>query len=106
VTSRDVVLTEVGAAFAILGFLLVFLPLFLQAFERAVAGQTAYDAVRAIGFRAYFVVGAITLAATVITLGLLALWLESDPLAVLSGIGLLALTWCVVILAGTAVWTR
>ena len=105
-TSRDVVLAEVGAAFGILGLLLVFLPLFLQAFERAVAEQTAFEAVRAIGFRAYVVAGAIALAAVVVTLGLLALWLESDPLAVLTGIGLLVLTWSVVILAAMAVSTR
>src|SRR3954454_11525281 len=73
VASRDVLLAEVGAAFGILGLLLVFLPLFLQAFERAVDEQQPYAAVRAIGFRAYFVAGTVALAAVVVTLSLLAL---------------------------------
>jgi hypothetical protein len=106
VASRDVLLAETGAAFGILGLLLVFLPLFLQAFERAVDEQQPYAAVRAIGFRAYFVAGTVALASVVVTLALLALWLRCDPLAVLTGIGLLAVTWCVVILAGMAVWKR
>jgi hypothetical protein len=106
VASRDVLLAEVGAAFGILGLLLVFLPLFLQAFERAVDEQQPYAAVRAIGFRAYFVAGTVALAAVVVTLSLLALWLRCDPLAVLTGVGLLVVTWCVVILAGMAVWKR
>jgi hypothetical protein len=106
VGDRDVLLAEVGAAFAILGLLLVFLPLFLRAFERAVEGEQAYETVRAIGFRAYFLVGTVALAALVATLGLLALWLDCEPLAVLTGSGLLVLTWCVVLLAGMAVWTR
>jgi hypothetical protein len=106
VTSRDVLLAEVGAAFGILGLLLVFLPLFLQAFEQAVSEEQPYKAKRAIGFRAYFVTGTIALTATVATLALLALWLCSDPLAVLTDVGLLVVTWCVVILAGVAVWTR
>jgi hypothetical protein len=101
-----VLLAEVGAAFGILGLLLVFLPLFLQAFERAVGGAQPYEAVRAIGFRVYFVAGTVALAAAVVTLGLVALWSRCDAFAVLTGIGLLVLTWCVVILAGMAVWTR
>jgi hypothetical protein len=106
VASRDVLLAEVGAAFGILGLLLVFLPLFLQAFERAVDEQQPYAAVRAIGFRAYFVAATVTATAAVATLALLALWLRSDPLAVLTGVGLLMVTWSVVILAGMAVWKR
>ncbi|HEV8248798.1 MAG TPA: hypothetical protein VGQ15_02385 [Gaiellaceae bacterium] len=105
-TSRDVLLAEAAAAFGILGLLLVFLPLFLQAFERAVEAQQPYAAVRAIGFRTYFVAGSVALAAAVATLALLALWLRSDPLAVLTGVGLLMLTWCVAILAGMAAWKR
>jgi hypothetical protein len=101
-----VLLAEVGAAFGILGLLLVFLPLFLQAFERAVDEQRPYAAVRAIGFRAYFVVGTVALAAAVATVALFALWLRSDPLAALTGVGLLVVTWSVVILAGMAVWKR
>jgi len=106
VASRDVLLAEVGAAFGILGLLLVFLPLFLQAFERAVGGAQPYEAVRALGFRVYFVGGTIAVAALVVTLGLLGLWLRSHPLAVLTGVGLLVVTWCVVVLAGLAIGTR
>jgi small-conductance mechanosensitive channel len=106
VTSRDVLLAEVGAAFGILGLLLVFLPLFLRAFERAVGGEQPYEAVRAIGFRVSFVALTVAIAALVVTLGLFALWLRSDPLAVLTGGGLLVVTWCVVILAGLAISTR
>ena len=99
-------LAEVGAAFGILGLLLVFLPLFLGAFERAIGGVQPHDAVRAIRLQVSFVAGTVTLAAAVVTLGLLALWLRYDLLAVLTGIGLLVLTWCVVILAGMAAWRR
>jgi hypothetical protein len=106
VTSRDVVLAEAAAAFGILGLLLVFLPLFLQAFERAVAAEQSYTTVRASGVRAYAVAGSVALAAAVATLGLLALWIESDALAVVTGAGLLVLTWCVAALAGMAVWKR
>jgi hypothetical protein len=106
VASRDVLVAEVGAAFGILGLLLVFLPLFLKAFERALDEQQPYAAVRAIGFRAYFVAGTIAFAAAVATVALLALWLRSDPLAVLAGVGLVVVTWSVVILAGMAVWRR
>jgi hypothetical protein len=106
VASRDVLLAEVGAAFGILGLLLVFLPLFLHAFERAVGGEQPYRALQAIGVRVYFVAGTVAIAAIVVTLGLLGLWLHSDPLAVSTGIGLLVVTWCVVILAGLAIETR
>jgi hypothetical protein len=106
VTSRDVVLAEASAAFGILGLLLVFLPLFLQAFERAVAAEQPYLTVRAIGYRASFVAGSVALAAAVATLGLLALWIESDALAVVTGVGLLVLTWCVAALAAMAAWKR
>jgi hypothetical protein len=106
VASRDVLLAEVGAAFGILGLLLVFLPLFLQAFERAVGEEQPYEDVQAIGFRAYFVAGTVALAAIVVTLGLLGLWVRWDSLAVVTGVGLLVVTWSVVILAGMAVWTR
>ena len=99
-------LAEVGAAFGILGLLLVFLPLFLRAFERAVGGERPYTAVRGLGFRVYFVAGTIAVAALVVTFGLLGLWLRSDPLAVLTGVGLLGVTWCVVVLAGLAIGTR
>ena len=105
-TSRDVLLTEAAAAFGILGLLLVFLPLFLQAFERAVEAEQPYATVQAIGLRAYAVAGSVALAAAVATLGLLALWLESDPLAILTSAGLLLLTWCVAGLAAMAAWKR
>jgi hypothetical protein len=106
VGSRDVLLAEVGAAFAILGLLLVFLPLFLQAFEHAAGGERPYADVRALGLRVYFVGATVALAALVVTVGLLGLWLRSHPLAVLTGVGLLVVTWCVVVLAGLAIGTR
>lgn len=99
-------LAEVGAAFGMLGLLLVFLPLFLHAFERAVGGEQPYRSLQSIGLRVYFVAGTVAIAAIVVTLGLLGLWLRSDPLAVSTGIGLLVVTWCVVILAGLAIGTR
>jgi hypothetical protein len=52
------------------------------------------------------VAATVTATAAVATLALLALWLRSDPLAVLTGVGLLMVTWSVVILAGMAVWKR
>ena len=105
-TSRDVVLSEVGAAFAILGLVLVFLPLFVQAAERAAGGEEPESERKARERRAYAVAGTVGLAAVVVTLGLLALWLRCNPLAALTGVGLLVLTWCVVILAAMAVWRR
>jgi hypothetical protein len=106
VTNRDVLLAEVGAAFGILGLLLVFLPLALHEFDRAVGDEASQSDLDAVERRAWAVAITVALAAVVATLALLALWLNCDVLAVLSGIGLLVLTWCVVILAGMAVWTR
>ena len=105
-TNHDVLLAEVGAAFGILGLLLVFLPLALQEFDRAVGEDQSQAALNSVSRRAWAVALTITLAATVATLALLALWLCRDSLAIVAGVGLLVVTWCVVILAGMAVWKR
>ncbi len=103
--SREVVLAEVGAAIAILGLLLVFLPLFLDAAQKAARGAEPIAELRSRKFRAKLVAAAIALAAAVVSVGLVSVWTDCAPLAIMTGIGLLALTWCVVLLGAMAVAT-
>ena len=98
-------LAEVGAALAILGLLLVFLPLFLDAAQKAALGAEPIAELRSRKFRAKLVTASIALAAAVVSVGLISVWTDFDLLAILAGIGLLALTWCVVLLGVMAVAT-
>lgn len=103
---RDVLLTEVSAALAILGLLLVYLPLFIQWFQKGTGGQVSQSELRERARRRWLVVGIMVVAALDATLGLLALW-GAEDLAVPTGYALLALVWLTVALGGLSVyWGR
>jgi hypothetical protein len=101
---RDVLLAEVGAAFAILGLLLVFLPLFLESVKEAEGGVLSARERRLRLLRSWSVPATILLAALDATMGLLTLW-GTCALAKPTGALLLGVTFCVVVLAAMAVWT-
>lgn len=101
-TERDALIAELGAAFAILGLLLVFLPLFLDAVRQGEGGQATARQLRWRKARSWFVPVTIAVAAADGTTGLLTLW-GTCSLAKLTGILLLVLVWLVVSLAVVAV---
>jgi hypothetical protein len=100
-SARDVLGVEIGAALGILGLLLVFLPLFVQAAVRAGRGRETQQERRARTRQAWGVPVLIALAALDATLGLVTLWSKSDVGAA-TGWLLIALVWLVVALS---VWT-
>jgi hypothetical protein len=102
VESRDVLIVEVSAAFGILGLLLVFLPLFLDAVRQAEERASSLQEVRARILRSWLVPVTIGIAAGDATLGLLTLW-GTCNLAVLTAVLLMAVTWSVVVLGVVAV---
>jgi hypothetical protein len=95
---------EIGAALGILGLLLVFLPLFVQAAAAAASGREPQKERRARIRQAWAIPGLIGLAAADATLGLLTLWGKTGAAGV-SGWLLVALVWLVVALAGWSVRT-
>jgi hypothetical protein len=99
---RDTLIAEVGAALAILGLLLVFLPLFLQAARGAAQGREPQQTRRARVRQAWSVPFLIAIAAADATLGLVTLWTTVDA-ARATGVLLLVLVWLVVVLAAWAV---
>jgi hypothetical protein len=101
---RDTLVTEVGAAFAILGLLLVFLPLFLDAVRRGEGGQVTAKQRRWLVVRSWLVPATIVVAAADGTAGVLSLWGTYD-LARVAGVMLVLLIWMVVLLAVIAVAT-
>jgi hypothetical protein len=101
---RDALGVEIGAALAILGLLLVFLPLFIQAAADAAEGKEPQKERRARKRRAWAVPIVIAVAATDAMLGLLTLW-GTWHAAAAAGWMLVALTWLVVGLSGWAVRT-
>jgi uncharacterized membrane protein len=100
-SDRDTLAAEVGAALAILGLLLVFLPLFLDRVTAAAAGRESQKTRRARVRRTWAVPVLMAIAALDATLGLLTLWGTRDA-ATATGVILAALVWLVVALA---VWT-
>ena len=96
-------LAEVGAAFGLLGLLLVFLPLFLDAVRRAAGGTVSAKAMRLRKFRVWLIPGTIAVAAADAVAGLLTLWGTWDA-ARLTGVLLVAVALAVVLLAFLAVW--
>jgi uncharacterized membrane protein len=95
---------EVGAALGILGLLLVFLPLFVQAAANAAQGKEPQKERRARIRQAWGVPVLIAVAAIDATLGLLSLW---DTWGVAGTVGwlLIVLMWLVVVLAAWTVKT-
>lgn len=77
-SARDVLAVEIGAALGILGLLLVFLPLFVEAAVRAGGGRETQQERRARMRQAWGVPVLIGLAALDATLGLVTLWGKSD----------------------------
>jgi hypothetical protein len=104
VAARDVLGVEIGAALGILGLLLVFLPLFVQAAAAAASGKEPQRERRARIRQAWGIPVLIAVAAIDAMLGLFSLWGTWDAAAA-TGWLLLALVWLVVALAGWAVKT-
>jgi hypothetical protein len=102
---RDTLGVEIGAALAILGLLLVFLPLFLSAIRQAAGGREPARTRRLRIAQAWVVPGLIALAAADATLGLLTLWGTCD-LGKPTAISLVVLVWLVASLSAWAVATR
>jgi hypothetical protein len=101
-SARDTLVTEVGAAFAILGLLLVFLPLFLDAVRQGEGGVATARQLRWRVVRSWFVPITIAVAAADGTAGVFTLW-GTLSLAKATGVLLIVLTWLVVSLAAVAV---
>jgi hypothetical protein len=100
-SERDALGVEIAAALGILGLLLVFLPLFVQAAVRAGGGRETQKERRARVLQASGVPVLIAMAAADATLGLVTLWGKQD-LGAATGWLLVALVWLVVCLS---VWT-
>ncbi len=99
--ARDTLSVEIGAALGILGLLLVFLPLFVQAVLRAEGGRESQKERRVRLLQAWAVPVLIAIAALDATLGLITLWGKSDAGGA-TGWLLLVLVWLVVVLSA---WT-
>ena len=95
---------EIGAALGILGLLLVFLPLFVQAAVQAGGGRETQEERRARMRQAWGVPLLIAVAALDATFGLVTLWGKGD-LATATGWLLLVLVWLVVALSARTVRT-
>lgn len=95
---------EIGAALGILGLLLVFLPLFVQAAVRAGGGNETQQERRARMRQAWGIPLLIGIAALDATFGLLTIWDKQD-LAAATGWLLLVLVWLVVALSAWTVRT-
>jgi hypothetical protein len=101
-SARDVVGVEIGAVLAILGLLLVFLPLFLQSAAMAKGGKESQRERRRRILRAWCVPALIAIAAVDAVLGLLTLWGKTGA-ATETGWLLVALVGLVALLAAWAV---
>jgi hypothetical protein len=101
---HDVLLAEVGAALAILGLLLVFLPLFLASVEQAGGGAETASERQWRVFRSWLIPVTMAGAAVDATFGLLTVW-GTCNLAKPTALLLIALAFSVVLLAAIAVWT-
>jgi uncharacterized membrane protein len=101
--ARDTLVAEVGAAVAILGLLLVFLPLFLDAVAKAAGSQTTpIGAVQLRELLSWAVPATMVVSAASVTTGLLTLW-GTAALGKETALLLTATVWLVVLLAVSAV---
>lgn len=98
VDARDTLLTEVASAFVILGLLLVFLPMFLDAIRRARGGTVPWAKLRLLKIGPWLVSMTVALGAADATTGLLTLW-GTFELAKITAVLLMVLVWAVVGLA-------
>lgn len=103
-SERDTLGVEIGAAIGILGLLLVFLPLFVQAALRAGGGNETQDQLRARRRQAWAVPVLIGVAALDATLGLVTLW-DKVEVGAIAGWVLIALVWHLVALSAWMVKT-
>lgn len=95
---RDTLITEVGAAFGLVGLLLVFLPLFLDAVSKGRGGAVPWRKLQLLKLQTWLVAATVGVGATDATTGLLTLWGTCD-LAKLTAILLVITVWAVVLLA-------
>ena len=93
--ARDTLVTEVASALALVGLLLVFLPLFLDALGRARGGNVPWRKLRLMKLRPWLVAIAVAIGAADATAGLLTLW-GVCSLATLTAVLQLVLLWFVV----------
>jgi hypothetical protein len=102
-SARDTLIAEVGAAVGLVGLLLVFLPIFLDAVRTGRGGAMPWRKLQLLKLQSWLVAGTVGVGAADATLGLLTLWGTSDfatPTAVL----LVIAVWAVVLLAILATW--
>ncbi len=97
VAARDILIAETTSALAIVGLLLVFLPLFLEAVNKGRGGAMAFKKLRLLKLRSWLVPVTATLGAADATAGLLTLW-GTASLAKLTAVLLMVLVWAVVAL--------
>jgi len=98
VTARDTLIAETTSAFAIVGLLLVFLPLFLGAVSRGRGGSVPWRRLQLLRLRSWLVAATVAIGAADATAGLLTLW-GTFGFAKLTAVLLLVLVWAVVALA-------
>jgi hypothetical protein len=98
VTARDTLIAETTSALGIVGLLLVFLPLFLDAVSRGKGGSVPWRKLQLLRARSWIVAATVAIGAADATSGLVTLWGTFD-LAKLTAILLLVLVWAVVALA-------
>jgi hypothetical protein len=95
---RDTLIAEVGAAVGLVGLVLVFLPIFLNAVGRGRGGNVPWRKLRLLKLQSWLVAGTVGVGAADATLGLLTLWGTCEfarPTAIL----LVVAVWAVVLLA-------
>lgn len=96
-------IAEIGAAVGLVGLLLVFLPIFLDATRRQRGGSIPWRRLQILRLQTWLVAGTVGLGATDATLGLLTLWGTHD-FAKMTGILLVVAVWAVLFLAILATW--
>jgi hypothetical protein len=103
VGERDTLITEVGAAIGLVGLLLVFLPIFLDAVSKGRGGTVPWRRLQLLRLQSWLVAGTVGVGAADATLGLLTLWGTCD-FAKVTAILLVVAVWAVALLAILATW--
>jgi hypothetical protein len=97
-SDHGTLIAETTSALALMGLLLVFLPLFLDAVAKGRGGRVPWQKLRLLKLRPWLVAITVAIGATDATAGLLTLWGTSD-LATLTAVLQLVMIWTVVVLA-------
>ena len=100
-SARDTLIAETSSALALVGLLLVFLPLFLDALAKGSGGRVPWKKLRLLKVRPWLVAITVALGAADATAGLLTLW-GTSHLATLTAVLQMVLIWTVVALAVVA----